>query len=84
MATAAASYGPAGLRVAQMDALRAGVRAGEFRRACSSHLIEHFTDPEPHVAEMARVLKDDGLACVLTPNKPADFENPFHLHLFEP
>ena len=21
--------------------------------------------------------------CVLTPNKPADFENPFHLHLFE-
>jgi hypothetical protein len=28
------------------------------------------------------VLRDDGLACVLTPNKPADFENPFHLHLF--
>ena len=32
---------------------------------------------------MARVLKDDGVGCVLTPNKPADFENPFHLHLFE-
>jgi hypothetical protein len=29
------------------------------------------------------VLKDDGIGCVLTPNKPADFENPFHLHLFE-
>ena len=28
-----------------------------FDGACSSHLIEHFTDPEPHVAEMARVLK---------------------------
>ena len=23
------------------------------------------------------------MGCVLTPNKPADFENPFHLHLFE-
>ena len=54
-----------------------------FDGACSSHLIEHFTDPEPHVAELARVVKDDGLVCVLTPNKPADFENPFHLHLFD-
>ena len=58
-------------------------RTASFDGACSSHLIEHFTDPEPHVAELARVLKDDGLACVLTPNKPADFENPFHLHLFD-
>ena len=29
------------------------------------------------------MLRDDGLACVLTPNRPADFENPFHLHLFD-
>jgi SAM-dependent methyltransferase len=35
------------------------------------------------VAELARVVKVDGVVCVLTPNKPADFENPFHLHLFE-
>ena len=35
------------------------------------------------MAELARVLRDDGLACVLTPNKPADFENPFHRHLFD-
>ena len=82
-ATAAARYGPDGLRVAQMDALRPGLRAASFDAACSSHLIEHFTEPEAHVAELARVLRDDGLACVLTPNKPADFENPFHLHLFD-
>ena len=31
---------------------------------------------------MARVLADDGAAFILTPNEPADFENPFHLHLF--
>jgi SAM-dependent methyltransferase len=81
--TAAVRYGPEGLRVAQMDALGLGFLAGSFDGACSSHLIEHFTDPEPHVVELARVVKDDGVACVLTPNKPADFENPFHLHLFE-
>ena len=81
--TAAARYGPDGLRVAQMDALSLGFGTASFDAACSSHLIEHFIDPESHVAELARVLRDDGLACVLTPNKPADFENPFHLHLFE-
>src|SRR6202042_2080321 len=82
-ATATARYGPEGLRVAQMNALGLGLLEGSFDGVCSSHLIEHFTDPEPHVAEMARVLRDDGIGCVLTPNKPADFENPFHLHLFE-
>jgi len=55
-----------------------------FDWACSSHLIEHFTTPEGHVAELARVLKDDGTAFFLTPNAPADFENPFHVYLFEP
>jgi SAM-dependent methyltransferase len=70
--TAAGRYGPEGLRVAQMDALGLGFLSASFDGACSSHLIEHFTDPEPHVAELARVLKDDGVLYVLTPNKPAD------------
>ena len=83
VATAASHYGPHGLRVAQMDAFELGFGPSSFDAACSSHLIEHFTDPEPHVSELARVLRDDGLACVLTPNRPADFENPFHLHLFD-
>ncbi len=56
--------------------------AAAFDWVCSSHLIEHFVDPASHVAEMARVLADDGAAFFLTPNEPADFENPFHLHLF--
>ena len=83
VATAAARYGPEGLRVAQMDAVGLAFGQASFDWACSSHLIEHFSDPEPHVAELARVLKDDGRACVLTPNKPTDFENPFHVHLFD-
>jgi 2-polyprenyl-3-methyl-5-hydroxy-6-metoxy-1,4-benzoquinol methylase len=77
-------WGSSGLRVAQMNALALGLAEGSFRWACSSHLIEHFDDPEGHVRELARVLADDGTAFFLTPNAPADFENPFHIHLFDP
>lgn len=83
VSAALASYGAEGLRVAEMDALALGVRTGSFDGVCSSHLIEHFAEPEPHVAELARVVRDDGVVCILTPNKTADFENPFHLHLFD-
>jgi SAM-dependent methyltransferase len=82
--TAAARFGADGLVVAQMDALDMGLAAGSFDWACSSHLIEHFTRPEAHVAELARVVRPDGAAFFLTPNEPADFENPFHVHLFGP
>jgi SAM-dependent methyltransferase len=81
--TARARYGAQGLDVAQMDALALGLGTASFDGACSSHLIEHFTDAEPHVAELARVIKDDGVLCLVTPNGPTDFENPFHLHLFD-
>jgi len=68
--------------VARMDALALGLRAGAFDAAVSSHLIEHFVRPEDHVVELARVLAPGGTAYFLTPNAPADFENPFHLRLF--
>jgi SAM-dependent methyltransferase len=84
VATASTRYRSEGLRVAQMNAFDLGLGTASFDGACSSHLIEHFTDPEPHVAELARVVRDDGVACVLTPNAPADFENPFHVYPFEP
>jgi SAM-dependent methyltransferase len=50
----------------------------------SSHIIEHFTNPALHVAELARILRPTGTAFVITPNAPADFENPFHVYLFNP
>ncbi len=77
-------WAPEGLLVGQMDAGALGLAEGRFRWGCSSHLIEHFEDPEGHVSELARVLADDGTVFFLTPNAPADFENPFHVHLFEP
>ncbi len=82
--SAAGRWRDEGLRVAQMDARALGFAGGTFDWACSSHLIEHFADPEHHVRELSRVLRDDGTAFFLTPNAPADFENPFHIHLFEP
>lgn len=80
--TAVRRFGDRGLAVGQMDALALGLADGSFDWVCSSHLIEHFTDPEAHVAEIARVLAAGGTAFFLTPNEPADFENPFHVHLF--
>ncbi|HLH28803.1 MAG TPA: class I SAM-dependent methyltransferase, partial [Acidimicrobiales bacterium] len=81
---AAGRWASEGLRVAQMEATALALAAGSVRWACSSHLIEHFVDPERHVGELARVLGDDGTAFFLTPNAPADFENPFHIRLFGP
>ncbi len=73
-----------GLVTACSDAGELAVRSGAFDWACSSHLIEHFHRPERHVAEVSRVLAPGGVAFFITPNAPADFENPFHVHLFEP
>ncbi len=68
--------------VAQMDAVALAIADRTFDAVCSSHLIEHFADPSVHVAEIARVTSPTGSAFFLTPNGPADFENPFHLRLF--
>jgi len=76
-------YGPRGLRFAAMDGARIGVRDHSVDYVCSSHIIEHFVAPEQHVAELARVTAPGGTAFVITPNRPADFENPFHVSLFE-
>src|SRR4051794_382566 len=73
-----------GLRGACSDAAELALRSGAFHWACSSHLIEHFGRPERHVAEVRRVLAPGGVAFFITPNAPADFENPYHVHLFEP
>jgi ubiquinone/menaquinone biosynthesis C-methylase UbiE len=81
-------WGPGGTRgteleFAAMDGARLGFRDGAFDEVSSSHIIEHFVMPEQHVAELARVCADDGSVFVITPNRPADFENPFHVYLFE-
>ena len=73
-----------GLTTTCADGAVLPLRSDAFDVVCSSHLIEHFIEPEHHVGEISRVLTTDGSAFFLTPNKPADFENPYHVHLFDP
>src|SRR5437763_2868979 len=81
-ATALTAHRRHRLAAACMDAAGLAVRTGAVDWVCSSHLVEHFAAPETHIAELARVVCDRGAAFVITPNAPADFENPFHLVLF--
>lgn len=76
--------GPDHMGFAAMDGGRIAVADRSIDWVCSSHVIEHFTQPERHVAELARVVRADGTVFVLCPNAPADFENPFHVYDFEP
>lgn len=73
-----------GLMTTCADGTALPIASDSFDWVCSSHLIEHFVDPTFHVREVARVLADDGTAFFITPNAPADFENPYHVYLFEP
>ena len=73
-----------GLDFFASDGAVLGLRDRSVDYAVSSHIIEHFVNPALHVIELARVLRADGTAFVITPNAPADFENPFHVYLFEP
>lgn len=73
-----------GAVVGCMDGARLALRSGTFDWVCSSHLIEHFAQPAWHVDEVARVLRPGGSAFFITPNEPADFENPYHISLFRP
>jgi ubiquinone/menaquinone biosynthesis C-methylase UbiE len=84
MCAAAREYGQSPrLRFLASDGSALALRDDSVDYVVSSHIIEHFTNPVVHVAELARVLQADGTAFVITPNAPADFENPFHVYLFE-
>jgi ubiquinone/menaquinone biosynthesis C-methylase UbiE len=76
--------GSSGLEFLASDGSYIGLRDGSIDYAVSSHIIEHFVNPALHVIELARIVRADGTAFVITPNAPADFENPFHVYLFEP
>lgn len=80
---AAAAHVDIGLMTACSDGAALGLAPDAFDYVCSSHLIEHFTEPWLHAAEVARVLAPGGTAFFLTPNEPADFENPYHVYLFD-
>lgn len=56
---------------------------GRFSAVVSVHAIEHVTRAEDAVAEIARVLTDDGVAVLVTPNRltfarPDEIVDPYH------
>lgn len=66
------------------------IRTGSIRTVTAFEVIEHITGWQALIAEAARVLEEDGIFLVSTPNKTYYAEtrkesgpNPFHVHEFE-
>jgi SAM-dependent methyltransferase len=78
---ARAHYGAPNLSFAVMDVTALALESASFDIACSFETIEHVDDAERAVGEVARILRDDGVLVVSTPQvertttSPA---NPFH------
>lgn len=51
------------------DAASLPLRSGSFDRVVCSEVLEHVTDPKGSVAELVRVLKDDGVIAVSVPTR---------------
>jgi SAM-dependent methyltransferase len=52
--------------------------AGTFDRVSNIGSLEHYLDPARGAAEMARVMRPEGLACVLLPNIYSLLDNVWH------
>jgi 2-polyprenyl-3-methyl-5-hydroxy-6-metoxy-1,4-benzoquinol methylase len=63
------------------DAEEPPLRTDAFDVIVSFETLEHVYDPGQMLGELRRVLKDDGLLVISTPNKGVYLEgNPFHTH----
>jgi SAM-dependent methyltransferase len=70
-----------------MDAAALRFEDRSFDAVVSQDTIEHVQDDARFLAEIARVLKDDGIFIVFTPNSPVHNnrpENIFHLREYSP
>jgi 2-polyprenyl-3-methyl-5-hydroxy-6-metoxy-1,4-benzoquinol methylase/glycosyltransferase involved in cell wall biosynthesis len=63
------------------DAVRLPLADRSFDVVVSFETLEHVPEPNHMLAELRRVLKEDGLSVISTPNKGVYLEgNPFHTH----
>lgn len=72
--------------VADMRRLPFG--AAEFASVLSVQSLEHVPDPDRVISEVARVLRDDGAAMFITPNRltlgrPDEIIDPYHFREFD-
>lgn len=75
-----------GLSYACMDGMHLGVRSASVDLACAFQVLEHVSDSNRFLAELARILRPSGLAILSTPNALTHQgpRNPFHVHEFMP
>ncbi|HKW85773.1 MAG TPA: class I SAM-dependent methyltransferase [Nitrospiraceae bacterium] len=75
-----------GLAFVCMDGMHLGVRSASVDLACAFQVLEHVSDSDRFLAELARILRPSGLAILSTPNALTHKgpRNPFHVHEFMP
>ncbi len=84
-ATVEHARGRYGLDVRTADVTDLPFAPGDFDLIVSFETIEHVADPEKALSEFARILGDDGLLIVSTPNVDEYLvDNPFHLRELTP
>ena len=74
---------------AAADMRRLPFPGDEFDGALSVHSIEHVPDPERALAEIVRVLRPEGVAVLVTPNRltfarPDEIIDPYHYVEYDP
>ncbi len=82
-------YAQQNLAFAVMDVLNLGFPSCTFDFVTSIEVIEHLTNPERYLAEIRRVLKDQGMLALSTPNKSVSSPTPgtmwpYHVREFYP
>ncbi|HLG90569.1 MAG TPA: class I SAM-dependent methyltransferase [Candidatus Saccharimonadales bacterium] len=83
IAYALEKYGLKNIEFLVGDANRIPIKDNAVDMVVSFETIEHVSDFKKFLREMKRVLKDDGLLVISTPNQGVYIEdNPFHQHQF--
>lgn len=83
---AAGRYRRSGLSFACMDGARLAIRRQSADLICAFQVIEHLSDQDRFVRDVAATLRPSGVAILSTPNALVHRgpRNPFHLHEFMP